>query len=110
MGELSYTPFSPVERLAFDNRKASAEILLAPVEQGFTWATSCQRRHGNFSGYAEPLGQWSDQPPRRRAATRLAAIKDASDRIRRHDADREVLAWLDTLIPAQRDLFQGSDQ
>ncbi|MFC7378216.1 hypothetical protein [Brevundimonas sp. GCM10030266] len=105
-----YCPFEVVERLTFDTKKCGADIRLSIQPEGVVWATSAHRRHGNFSGYAEPLGRWGTERPSRCAPDRLSAIEQASARIRRHDADPEVLAWLDTLIPDQPDLFQGSDQ
>lgn len=101
----TYHPFEVVERLAFDTKKCGADIRLAIQPEGVAWATSAHRRHGNYSGYSEPLGRWGSERPSRCAPDRSAAIAAASARIRRHDADPEVLAWLDSLIPAQPDLF-----
>lgn len=103
---MTRTP-AEIERLSFIGKGSAAEILLAIEPEGVSFAASCHRRHGDFCGWAEPLGRWADGRLSRRAADRDSAIAAGSEVIRRRDPDPEVLTWLDSLIPAQPDLFQS---
>lgn len=98
-------PHVEIERLAFQTKRSSASIMLAIQPEGVVWAAAATNHQGGVSGFAEPLGRWGTARPYHCATDRTAAVLAASERIRRHEPDPEVLAWLDTLVPEQPSLF-----
>ncbi|GEM_PF-4162827 len=87
-----------------------AEIRLADLGAHWIWATGFQMHSGDFWGRGGPL---MDNEPYR-TPTRQDAIAAASANLRKSlfkradEGDRDasaVMAWLDTLIPDQLDLF-----
>lgn len=92
-----------------------ADIKLANLGTHWIWATGFQMHSGDFWGCASPLSDHEPTPhSNHRASSREEAIKAASAELRKHmskraakgDSDaRAVMAWLDTLIPDQLDLF-----
>lgn len=93
----------------------TARIKLADLGGYWIWTTSFQMHSGDCLGSSSPLMDDTRDgvPNSSRAPTRDAAIERASARLRRtleprakEYADaRAVLAWLETLRPAQGDLF-----
>ena len=91
------------------NAIATAEIKVGPSDRGWLCAISVS---APASGRFEPLGYWSDYPPRRTFPDLNAALAGAIADLRAwlgHDGAEpiraRVLAWLDSLNPAQPDLF-----
>lgn len=109
--------YEPDERLCLprSDRADFAYITLADMGTHWIWATGFQMWSGDFWGSSSPLMDLEPTPfSTCRAPTRKAAIQLASERIRRQLSDRAaegdrdavaVMAWLETLIPAQLDLF-----
>lgn len=90
-----------------------AEIRLADLGTHWIWATSYQMHSGNWEGAGSPLSDneaWAERRcPDRESAVR-AAISYLTGRSgrRAEEGDRDgaaVVAWLNTLIPNQLDLF-----
>lgn len=91
------------------------EIRLADLGTHWIWATSYQMHSGNWEGASSPLSDHEPTPfSNHRAPTREAAINAAGTELRRRlqkrvdERDRDacaVVAWLDTLVPDQLDLF-----
>lgn len=92
-----------------------AEIRLADLGTHWIWATGFQMHSSDFLGSSSPLTNHEPTPYSNcRAATRQDAIAAASANLRKSlskraaEGDRDaaaVMAWLDTLIPNQLDLF-----
>jgi len=89
-----------------------AEIEIADLGTHWIWAVSYQMMTGNCAGRGSPLTDFDRPWGTSRAPTRDAAIAAATADLRismmkRGDCRdaRAVLAWLDTLRPAQLDLF-----
>lgn len=87
-----------------------AEIRLVDLGTHWIWATGFQMHSGDFWGSGGPL---TNHDPYK-APTREAAIEAASANLRKslstraEGGDRDasaVMAWLDSLIPNQLDLF-----
>lgn len=92
-----------------DGRHVQASIRLGVHEGRWFFALSHQQRGGDFWGSSAPLG-FSDGYPCRDFASRDEALAGAIAHARDRWAGREWemaphFAWLDTLIPEQRDLF-----
>ena len=112
--------YEPDERLSLPRATKGwrgcnlADIKLGDLGTHWIWATSFQMYTGDCHGSSSPL---MDLPHGRgigcRAPTRAAAIDAAASYLRErltpraeHCADaRAVLAWLQTLNPAQLNLF-----
>ncbi len=92
-----------------------AEIDLADMGTHWIWSTGFQMWGGDMWGSSSPLMDLEPTPfSTCRAPTREAAIELASAQLRKNlakraeEGDRDaraVIAWLDTLIPDQLDLF-----
>lgn len=89
---------------------ALAEIRLADLGTHWIWETGFQLHSGDFWGSGGPLTNHE----RYRAPTREAAIEAAATNLRKSlgaratEGDKDasaIMAWLETLIPAQLDLF-----
>lgn len=98
------------ERLTLTNgSKQLAEIRLADDAGRWMFAVSCQQHAGDFWGFGEPLG-YEPGRARRDFGTRDEALAAAIEHLRQRISRRPQemapqLAWLDTLIPDQPDLF-----
>jgi hypothetical protein len=110
----TYTPVEPTIHHALPDPKRPQAIALAEIKVGrcdFGWIFACSV-FAPASGFAEPLGHWSDYRPRRTFAAQAealaAAIGFVGARVQ-HDSKApiraSVLAWLDGLNPKQLDLF-----
>ncbi|GLT00839.1 hypothetical protein GCM10007897_22290 [Sphingobium jiangsuense] len=91
----------------------TAEIKLIDLGDYWLWATGFQMMQGDCCGSASPLSDMHG----RRAPTRDAAIDAAGEYLRGRietranesiDA-RRIVAWLDSLRPAQPDLFARAE-
>lgn len=92
-----------------DGRRELASIRLGDLEGRWLFALSYQQYGGDFCGAGEPLG-FSEGWPVRDFASRDEALAGAIAHARDRWAGRQRemaphFAWLDTLIPEQRDLF-----
>lgn len=115
--EILWHPIEPTETHVLPSNKRGAwrnlaEIRLGQHEGRWFFANSFYLLTGDITGQSAPLGFWSDWPAEYRAGLpdRHTALQRAIDRMRSHMAARSKdfaghLAWLDTLIPEQRDLF-----
>ena len=95
-----------------DGRGELASIRLGEHEGRWFFALSHQQRGGDIWGSAGPLG-FTEGRERRDFASRDEALSAAIAHAREKWAGREAemaphLAWLDTLIPAQPDLFAAA--
>lgn len=109
--------YEPHELLTLDHGKngyrgsPTAEIALVDIGDCWLWAADFSlMSDADCWGHGEPLSDW----PSRRAESREAAIAAASafyrERLGKRAENgsrdcRRILAWLDTLQPAQTDLF-----
>lgn len=100
-----WTNIEPVEVLSLRCKTHTATIRLAPVEGGWTFAASCARMFGDFSGWGEPLGESRGGVLRRFAFTRDDALEAAKAVILERLPDQPIIDWLDSLNPGQADLF-----
>jgi hypothetical protein len=116
----AYGVYEPDERLSLPRPAKGwrgcnlADIRLGNLGEYWIWATSFQMHTGDCHGSSSPL---MDTPHRRglscRAPTRESALDAAASYLRErltkraeHCGEaRAVLAWLDTLNPAQLNLF-----
>lgn len=112
-----YGVYQPDERLSLPRRDGAdtAYITLADMGAHWIWATGFQIWGGDFWGSSSPLMDLEPTPfSTCRAPTREAAIQLASSQLRNSlskradEGDRDaraVMAWLDSLIPDQMELF-----
>ena len=97
----------PVECLSFRAKTHRAAIRLLREADGWTWAADSQRLFGDYAGFGEGLGRPDGSiNPRRFAPTSDEAISAAGAEILRHTPDPALVAWLDSLAPEQKDLFE----
>ncbi len=98
----------PVEVLSLRCKTHTALILMAPVPEGWTFSVDCSRLTGDVSGWAEPLGRRGGAiRPDRLAPSQEAALEAARAVILSRTPDRPLIEWLDSLKPAQPDLFSA---
>lgn len=109
--------YEPDERLSLPRRNGAdiAYITMADMGTHWIWAVGFQMWSGDWWGSSSPLMNLEPTPfSTCRAASRQGAIELASTSLRRQlseradEGDRDaraVIAWLDTLMPAQLDLF-----
>lgn len=101
----NWTNIEPVEVLSLRCKTHTAMIRLAPVAGGWTFAVDCSRLSGDLCGWSEPMGGRGGVL-RRFALTRDEALEAARAVIlSRLPDDQPLIDWLDTLAPAQQDLF-----
>jgi len=100
-----WTNIEPGEVLSLRCKTHTAMIRLASVSGGWTFAVDCARLFGDHSGWSEPMGHRGGVL-RRFALTRDEALQAARAVIlSRLPDDQPLIDWLDTLAPAQPDLF-----
>lgn len=109
-----YVAIEAVETLLLPHKRANAcpmaQIDLGRFGSAWVNAIGFQQSGGDCWGSWEPLGHSADQKPRATFPNRDDALSDAIARMRakliRHpDEMAPQLAWLNALIPDQRDLF-----
>lgn len=106
-----YGVYEPDETLSLPRKGRGgvsvATIQLADLGPHWIWATSFQMSGGDYWGKFSPL---KDQP-NHREQSRVVAIKAAAADLRRNLSSRadpdakSIMAWLETLIPDQFDMF-----
>ncbi len=113
----AYVQLEPVETFTLPNKRgfAAARIELGRFGEGWSNAVHFQQAVGDMWGHGEPMGYWDVRKPERLFSTRDEALSDAIARLREIMGRRPVelapqLAWLDTLVPDQADLFTPSQQ
>lgn len=109
-----FVSIEPVEDFVLPHKRANAcpmaQIELGRFGEQWTNAVGFQQAAGDMWGHWEPMGYRDGREPERLHPTREAALSDAIGRLRlimgrRPDQLAPQLAWLDTLIPDQPDLF-----
>ena len=111
---MAFQSIEPVADFILPNRRANAcplaQIELGRHGPGWVNCIGFQQDGGDCWGSWEPMGFWPGQEPCTTFATHDAALADAIDRMRSKLAGRpremaQQIAWLDTLVPDQPDLF-----